>query len=377
MDPHGPISTRHDQPIPRDRNKSAEGPPRSGPPRPGVVTGFGLLLVLPIVLAGLGRMLGLIRGPASLVWAGLGLLVVSKLFAGAAFGIGRGWRKEAASAQRAAFVEGVTLGSLLAFVASLALSKFVILPRSFVLIDWAVTLAVFASFKRSLARPDQHLARRSRENDPAVAAMIRDQRVLLTGENRQHLQAMVQEIRAFGPDLLLVAGLDRSSLRRAGPMVRTISRQAANAGSAREIIAIHRPDVVFFVPGKAHSIRDVALGARQLAGQALRIGCGAFILVVPQRGSPGHRLAERVVQALSGISTTRLILVRVAEGVESSTAAVQILKIAAKERDGTVVTIGRSGGLRYQYGRGQGNDANALWEELDAIEPENMVSSAL
>jgi hypothetical protein len=100
----------------------------------------------------------------------------------------------------------------------------------------------------------------------------------------------------------------------------------------------------------------------------------AFVLVVPERGSEAHRLAERIVRALSGLSPCRLILVRVGEGVEPPQVALRILKIAARAEDGAIVTLGRSGGVRFQESDHEATDPGDLWDELDQIEARAPIS---
>ena len=179
---------------------------------------------------------------------------------------------------------------------------------------------------------------------------------------------LVRRLRETGPAALLIAGGDRRVRgRSASPVIATVAN-LTDAASVGSLFASNRPDVVFLAHGPEDEGRSVAIGTRRLVAAALRAGVECFVLIGPDGVSEGHRLAERVVRASPGLTRSRLIRVRIGEGISPAEAATRLLRIAAKGRDGAVVTLGRSGGMRVEGPVCASRDAEGLWAELDRIE---------
>jgi hypothetical protein len=291
---------------------------------------------------GLAALLSWVRGPASPTAAGLSVLLVAKLAAIAAFGSVKDAARES---PRAILAEAVTLGSLFAFVAGLATGGSTSLPRAFLVLDWGLAMLALATFRLPRRAEARVQAPSRSSDDPAIAAAIRDRVVLLACGDRSRQKALIEAIRSFGPrDFLIESIGSRTSTRR--------------------LITSCRPDVIFHAPEPDEAPEGIALETRWLVNAALLGGTRAFALIVPD----GHYgLAERIVRALSGLTPSRLIRIRLGLGVKPDEAARRVLRVAARGRDGSIVTLGRSGGVRVEDAIVDGG-AQMLWEELDRIE---------
>ncbi len=333
----------------KDRFPRASAPrPRLRSPAPAMATA-PRSLATPLAALGLAAMsLGLVvllhwgRGLSSPTAAGLAILLIAKLAAIAAFGSVRDASRESS---RAILAEAVTLGSLFAFVAGLAAGSSTTLPRSFLVLDWGLAMLALATFRPS-GRTAARVPAASRSvDDPAIACAIRDRIVLLACRDRSSHKALIEAIHSFGPGEFFIESI-------------------ASRASTRTLISSCRPDVILLAPDVGDKPEGVALDVRWLVNAALRGGTPAFALIVPDGH---HGLAERIIRALSGLTPSRLMRIRIGLGVKPDEAARRVLRIAARGRDGSIVTLGRSVGVRVEDPIVDCG-AETLWEELDRIE---------
>jgi hypothetical protein len=314
--------------------------------------------------------------------AGVGLLVVCKLAAVAALGAGRGGRPDATAADRAALAEAVTLGALVAFVASLAIGNLVPMPRSMVLLDWVASLGTLAAVRRVIDRraakgaaaevrldPDS-----DSEPEPEVVATFRG-RVVMVALPAGHLDTsgLLGRIAALKPARWIVVGGDPEQVDRLGPCVSRLAADAS-ASALREAFAAYRPAVLIdaYEPEfGGESVR--AITTRRLVNAALGAGVPSVVLISrgadPGDAASSPSLSERIMRALAGLTRSRLIRVRFRDGISLADPATarRVLRIAAKGRDGSLVKLGPSVGSCEEVLGGRG-DAAELWAELNQIE---------
>lgn len=367
---------------PRTLAPSAARPrePRSLDGAAGLV---GCMIAATLAVAAVGR-IGV---------AGVALLVGCKLAAIAALGAARGVRCNATAANRAALTEAVTLGALVAFVAGLALGHLVLMPSLMVLLDWLASLGVVAITRRVVV-----LGRRSTEGptvgmtvspdldldldpepEPDVVAAFRGRVVMVTlPPGECDASGLLERISAMKPARWIVAGGDPDALDRLGPAV---SRLAVDASPStlREAFAAHRPHVLIHAYEPAVGGEPArAIATRRLVSAALGAGVSSVVLISRRGGAAEPSLSERILRVLAGLTRSRLIRVRLRDGVSLADPATarRLLRIAAKGRDDTLVKLGPAVGSCEEVVGGRG-DAAELWQELDRIEGEHVSSRIL
>ena len=366
----------HVESASRLRRSRALAPPAARPREPRSLGGaaglVGCMIAATLAVAALGR-IGV---------AGVALLVGCKLAAIAALGAARGVRCGATAANRAALTEALTLGALVAFVAGLALGHLVLMPSLMVLLDWLASLGAVA-----LARRVVVLHRRSTEGptvkstvaldpepepEPDVVAAFRGRVVMVTlPPGECDASGLLERISALKPARWIVAGGDPGALDRLGPAV---SRLAVDASPStlREAFAAHRPHVLIHAYEPAVGGEPArAIATRRLVSAALGAGVSSVVLISRRGGVADPSLSERILRVLAGLTRSRLIRVRLREGVSLADPATarRLLRIAAKGRDDTLVKFGPAVGSCEEVVGGRG-DAAELWEELDRIEGE-------
>ncbi len=302
---------------------------------------------------------------------GLFLVLACKLAAIAAMGATRGQRPNATRSERFVLVEAITLGALVAFVTGLALGRIGAMPRSLLLLDWLVTLATIELARRVGGRRKSiEMDIRSRREPepepeplPEVAAAIRDCVVMLVLPGGPIATGLIDRIEALRPAGWIISGGDP---RRIDRLRWGVVRLDANLSGLREVFARNRPDIVIqILDPKVEDLVGRAALTRKLVNEALRAGVASLVLVANEDGrKEGTILSERILGALSGLTRSRLLRIRLGNGVEEGTAARRILRIAAKGRDGTIITLGKTGGSCVEELGGRG-DAERLWAELD------------
>lgn len=259
--------------------------------------------------------------------AGIAVLIVAKLAAVTALNAGDGWRGTEFQEEKSSLIEAATMGSLLAFVASLAFGNAAPLPRSVLLADWGATIGVFLGIRWFIARnPSIQI-----NTEPEILATFRDRTILANFPEGRSFRALRTHLRSLEPKQLKVVH-----------------------GEAIDQIKAIGPDVIFQADDGS---RASALATRALAIAALKGSVPCFVLVTSgvERGAP--TMAEQVVRAFSGLTTTRMIRIRAGRTSIDAGSARRIARIAAKGRDGTAYPVTTSE---------PDFDAETLWKELDA-----------
>jgi hypothetical protein len=265
---------------------------------------------------------------------GFALLVGCKLAAIVAMGSGRSWRLPETRADRVTLVESISVGILIAFVASLAIARFSPLSGIVLLADWLGTLALIAL----LCRLKQQARCVPTAVEPEVRSEFRGRTVMLKSLSGRPPLALRRSIASLEPKRVILAG-----------DAKTVDR--------------HQPEVVLVLdraePGRA---KDEARATRSLLREALRHGVRSFVLVSFTPVGTKASLAERVTRTLAGLSPSRLIRVRTGGKPIDAAMANRIVRIAARGQDGGV--------YRLDHGTkvldGPSGEAEALWAELDS-----------
>lgn len=262
--------------------------------------------------------------------SGILLLMVAKFGAVLTLRASRGVVAPESASERSAAFEALTMGSLLAFVGSLALGGAVSLPRAFLVADWAATIAAVALVR---VRPRGQAG----VCEPEVASAFRDRVFVVSHALRRPARRLRRELISLGA---------REGCTLGGPTA--------------------RPDVVVRVLG-ADAPSATALATRRLIREALGRRVGTFVLVTWGPFGPGLTLSEKIVEALAGLTRSRLIRIRVDPALPLAQATRRILRLAARGRDGAAIHLGGSGGA-CETRMSQERDSAALWAALDRIQ---------
>ena len=275
----------------------------------------------------------------------------------------------------------MTLGALVAFVASLAIGKLVPLPGSMVLLDWVASLGTLAAVRwvlnrraeKGVAAEIPHEPNADSEPEPEVVATFRGRVVMVAlPAGRPDASGLLGRIAALKPARWIVVGGDPDQVDRLGPCVSRLAAGAsASASVLREAFAAYRPSVLIDAYEPECGGEPVrALTTRRLVNAALGAGVASVVLISRgvEAASPPS-LSERIMRVLSGLTRSRLIRVRLRDGASLADPATarRVLRVAAKGRDGSLVKLGPSVGSGEVVLGGRG-DAAELWAELDRIE---------
>lgn len=301
---------------------------------------------------------------------GLAILVLCKFVAFVAMTAGRDRKGESIKSRRLMLTEAVTLGVLVAFVVNESLGSKAFVPRGTLMVDWASTLGLvlvrlhLSSFGRTRQNPVV-APEPEPEPLPEVRSAVRGRIVMLSLPVGKSWNCLVDQIDALDPGGWIVSGGDPERTDR---IAAALTRVNLRHHGLRDVFAAGRPSVVFHVLD-SHIDRDEAraLITRRLAQESLRAGADCFVLVTPE-GDPGIAsvLSERIIGALSGLTRTRMVRVRLENGVDGTAAARRILRLAAKGRDGSIVSLGKTGGSCVA-GLARPAHSTELWAELDQI----------
>jgi hypothetical protein len=277
-------------------------------------------------------LIGVSFGWRLIIGSGLGGLALAagfRLVAVASMGCWKGWRGTATSQERSALREAVVFGSLLAFVISLALGRFVSVSQLALLGDGVTTLAIVMVMQAVTRRAHGHEPR-----DSWLTEAFRNRIVLATLPSGWRYAGLEHAIRALSPARLFIG----------------------RPGDNLQWIDDIRPTFVLVVDDQGDR-RRAAL-TRRLANQSLRLGVEALVLVSVMRIEQQATYSERIVRALAGLTSSRLIRIRVDAGAINANAARQILQTLALAENG----------LRYPLSSPEiEDDAAILWAELDAV----------
>jgi FlaA1/EpsC-like NDP-sugar epimerase len=194
------------------------------------------------------------------------------------------------------------------------------------------------------------LGRASASLEPGedVIAQYRGRRVLVTGAAGSIGSELSRQLRLYEPSALILLDKDENGLHEAAlelgevgvplvPIVASIREQAR----MRRIFDRWRPDVVFHAAAYKHvplmeehpqeAILNNVIGTRNVATLAGEYGAGRFVLISSDKAVRPHsimgaskRVAELIVQAEMGRSTTRYCAVRFGNVLGSRASVVPI-----------------------------------------------------
>jgi len=181
-------------------------------------------------------------------------------------------------------------------------------------------------------------------DDSAVAGLVAGRTVLVTGAGGSIGSEICRQVLRFHPRRILLVdhsenglfSLEQELFRPAHrPALEFLIADVGDEERMEGIIATWRPDVIFHAAAHKHvplmeanpaeAIKNNCLATRLLAGLAGRHGTGTFVLISTDKAvhptsvmGCSKLIAERYVQALSGESATRFVVVRFGNVLGSS-----------------------------------------------------------
>lgn len=185
----------------------------------------------------------------------------------------------------------------------------------------------------------------------AMAALLSDRRVLVTGAGGSIGSELCRQILKLTPARLVLLDvsennlfhIDRELMAHAGDLCVSYLADVKDQPRMRAIMAAERPDIIFHAAANKHvpilerhpeeGVKNNVLGTKVVADLADELGVGAFVLVSTDKAvNPSSamgatkRLAEMYVQSLGARSKTRFVAVRFGNVLGSAGSVVPIFK---------------------------------------------------
>jgi len=208
-------------------------------------------------------------------------------------------------------------------------------------------------------------------DDAAVRSLVAGNTVMVTGAGGSIGSEICRQVFRYGPAKVLLVERGENALflveqefarRSPRPPFEPLLADVADERRMEQIIAAHRPDVIFHAAAHKHvpmmelnpaeAIKNNCVGTQTLARLADRNGVGTFVMISTDKAvNPtsvmgcSKLVAERYVQALSGESRTRFVVVRFGNVLASNGSVVPIFQ--EQIRQGGPITITHPGIARY------------------------------
>ena len=208
-------------------------------------------------------------------------------------------------------------------------------------------------------------------DDVAVRTLVAGNTVMVTGAGGSIGSEICRQVFRYGPGKVLLVERGENALflveqefvrRSPRPPFEPLLADVADERRMEQIIAAHRPDVIFHAAAHKHvpmmelnpaeAIKNNCVGTQTLARLADRHGVGTFVMISTDKAvNPtsvmgcSKLVAERYVQALSGESRTRFVVVRFGNVLASNGSVVPIFQ--EQIRQGGPITITHPGIARY------------------------------
>ena len=186
----------------------------------------------------------------------------------------------------------------------------------------------------------------------AVRQLIEGQTVMVTGAGGSIGSEICRQVLRFQPRELLLVERGENALflleqelgrREPRPPFEPLIADVTDAQRMEQIIATHRPAVIFHAAAHKHvpmmewnpaeAIKNNCLGTQLLARLADAHGVGAFVMISTDKAvNPtsvmgcSKLIAERFVQAMAGVSKTRFLVVRFGNVLASNGSVVPIFQ---------------------------------------------------